>query len=114
MSSLNAIVQAYNAGADPVRTFHDVTAVSTITANNDIGGPATTANNLDVNWPDGFVTVGILNTYVFLNGRLMRPGADASANHDYYPGTSFTAGNVELKFERATKNGDQYVSMYWP
>ena len=40
--------------------------------------------------------------------------ADASANHDYYPGTTFTAGDVELKWERNTKTGDQYVSVYWP
>jgi hypothetical protein len=114
VSLLNAIVAAYNAGADPVRAFHDVTAGSAIAADTDIGGPSTTANNIDVNWPDAFVTAGILNTYVFLNGRLMRPGANAAANNDYYPGSSFTSGNVELKWERIIKPGDVFVSMYWP
>ena len=114
MSLLAGIVAAYNAGADPVRTYHDVTAGSAISVDTDIGGPSTTANNIDTDWPDEFVSVGILNTWVFLNGRLMRPGANAAANNDYYPGTSFTSGNVELKFERVVKPGDVFVSIYWP
>lgn len=105
--SLLAAIKAASDSA-PARLFH--VASANVAADADIGGPATTANNLDVNWPDGFVSVGILNTHVFLNGRLMRPGANASANNDYYPGTSFTAGNVELKFERAVKLGDQFAS----
>jgi hypothetical protein len=113
VSLLNAIVAAYNAGADPVRTYHDVTAGSAITANNDIGGPSTTANNIDTDWPDAFAA-GILDSWVFLNGRIMRPGANAAANNDYYPGTSFTSGNVEIKFERNVKPGDVFVSLYWP
>ena len=68
---------------------------------------------MDGDWPDGFVTAGILNTYVYRNGLLMRPGADASANHDYYPGSSFVASNVRLRFERNTKSGDQYVSLVY-
>jgi hypothetical protein len=113
VSLLNAIVQAYNAGADPVRTYHDFTG-SAIAADVDVGGPGTAANNIDVDFPDAFVTAGILNTWVYLNGRLMRPGADSSANNDYYPGTTFTAGDVELKWERAIKPGDVFVSVYWP
>jgi hypothetical protein len=112
VSLLNAIVQAYNAGADPVRTFHECTA--TAAADNDVGGPSTAASNLDVDWPDAFVTAGILNTWVYLNGRLMQPGANAAANNDYYPGTTFTAGDVELKFERAVIINDVLVSVYWP
>jgi hypothetical protein len=114
VSLLNAIVQAYNAGADPVRTFHDVTAVSAIAADTDIGGPGTAANNIDTDWPDQFVTVGILNTWVFLNGRIMQPGASAAANNDYYPGSSFVASNVTLRWERVVKPGDVFMSVYWP
>jgi hypothetical protein len=108
VSLLNAVVQAYNNGAAPSRLFH--VASGNVAADADVGGPGTAANNLDVDFPDGFVTAGILNTHLFLNGRLMRPGANAAANNDYYPGTSFTAGNVELKFERAIKSGDQLAS----
>jgi hypothetical protein len=42
---------------------------------------------------------------VFLNGNLLRPGADATANNDYYPGTSITAP-AQIKFEFKVKVGD--------
>ena len=44
----------------------------------------------------------------------MRPGADATANFDYYPGSVFTAGDVNLAFERNLKSGDIIVTVYWP
>jgi hypothetical protein len=81
-----------------------------IAADTDLGGPATAANNLDVNFPNGFVTAGIMATHLYLNGRLMRPGADVFAGNDYYPGTSFISGNVEIKFSRITLQGDQLAS----
>jgi len=42
---------------------------------------------------------------VYLNGELLRPGADASANNDYYPGTSLATA-AQLKFEFSVKLGD--------
>jgi hypothetical protein len=36
---------------------------------------------------------------VFLNGNLLRPGADASANNDYYPGTSLANGQLRFEFD---------------
>lgn len=93
----------------PTRAFHVVTPVS-VAADTDLGGPATAANNLDVNFPNGFVTAGIMATHLYLNGRLMRPGADVFAGNDYYPGTSFISGNVEIKFSRITLQGDQLAS----
>jgi hypothetical protein len=112
VSLLNAIVQAYNAGANPVRTFHELQANVAKDAN--VGGPSTTANNVDVDFPDALLTNFLTDHWLFLNGRLMRPGADATANFDYYPGSVFTAGDVNLAFERNLKSGDIIVTVYWP
>lgn len=113
VSLFNAIVQAYNAGADPVRTFHELQA--NVAKDADVGGPSTTANNVDVDFPDALVTGTFTsNHWLFLNGRLMRPGANSAANFDYYPGSTFTGGNVNLAFERNLKSGDVIVTVYWP
>jgi hypothetical protein len=68
-----------------------------------IGSPISANNN---------VTTGVdlsggnfLTDYdVFLNGNLLRPGADSSANHDYYPGDNLSTG--QLKFEFNLKPND--------
>jgi len=41
---------------------------------------------------------------VFVNGMLLRPGANSGTNNDYYPGTDLTMGN--LRFEFALSEGD--------
>jgi hypothetical protein len=110
VSLFNAIVQAYNAGADPVRSFHVVN--TTITANNDVSGPAG-ASNVDVNFPDLSTGTFTDNHWLFLNGRLMRPGADLNADFDYYPGTALTP-DADLRFERVLRSGDVIVIVYWP
>ena len=111
VSLLNAIEQATASGS-PTRLYHVQNANET--ANTDLFGPtAGGGNNLDVDWPDGFVTAGIMDTWVYRNGALMRPGANAAANHDYYPGTSFVTSNVRLAFDRNTKSGDQYASVVY-
>jgi hypothetical protein len=38
----------------------------------------------------------------------MRPGADLSANFDYYPGTALTP-DADIRFERKVKVGDVIV-----
>jgi hypothetical protein len=97
VSLLNAINQAYNS-----TTHNKVYAVVTanVLANVDVSGP-TTDNNLDVDL--GNLSVGsFINDYdLYLNGVLLRAGANAAANHDYYPGTSLALG--QLKFEFALK-----------
>ena len=106
VSLLNAIEQA-NGSGQPVRTFHIMQ--NNESAGNDIGGPSTTANNLDVDWPDEFVNVGINNTFVWVNGRQMQPGA----GNDYVAGTTFAIGDVELEFSRNLKADDVLISWYW-
>jgi hypothetical protein len=100
-SILAAINAAAGGGNSP--TFH--VNSSTVPPNTDCGGPGTTGAQFDVDFPDA-LTVGTFtsNHLLWVNGRLMRPGANASANFDYYPGTDFIPGNVDLRFERRVRN----------
>ena len=75
---------------------------------------ATTAADLDVSLADGNLDTALPDMSggsfttdydVYLNGELLRPGADASANNDYYPGTSLATA-AQLKFEFSVKAGD--------
>lgn len=101
VSLLNAIVQAAQQGSRKPKVYANVT--STTTANNDVGGTGGGAN-LDAQLPN-MSTGDFLTDYdVFLNGDLLRPGADLSANNDYYPGTSLALG--QLRFEFVVKTGD--------
>jgi len=101
VSLLRAIYLASTASAvRGTKTYANVTA--TTPANNDVGGIGG-GTNLDTQLPD--MSVGsFLNDYdVFLNGNLLRPGANSGSNHDYYPGTSLVNG--QLKFEFSVKAG---------
>lgn len=74
----------------------------TTTANNNVS----LANaNLDVALPDMSGGSFLTNYDVFLNGDLLRPGANSGANHDYYPGTALTPA-AQLKFEFTVKLND--------
>jgi hypothetical protein len=104
VSLFNAIVQAYNNSARVAKTYANVS--STTLADVDVGGTAGGAN-LDAQLPDMSGGNFLTDYDVFLNGELLRPGADASANNDYYPGTSLVLG--QLKFEFVVKTGDVIV-----
>lgn len=100
VSLLNAIKQAYES-AHRRRVFSVCT--STTTADNDLSGPSDD-NNLDTDLGDLSGGTFLDDYDVFLNGQLLRPGADAAANNDYYPGTSLANG--QLKFEFVIKIND--------
>lgn len=93
-SLLDAIVQANSSGSQVTKSYHIVT--SAIAADADAGGPGT-ANNLDADLQDYSAIAFENDMNIFLNGVLLRPGADLNADHDYYPGTT----TVQLKFEFA-------------
>jgi hypothetical protein len=101
VSLLNAISQAATMGARGTKVYANVT--STTTADNDVGGVGG-GTNLDAQLPDMSAGTFLTDYDVFVNGDLQRPGADASANNDYYPGTSLANG--QLKFEYTVKSGD--------
>jgi hypothetical protein len=111
VSLFNAINQAYSRSSR-VKGYATVTA--DVAADTDVAN--TTAGNLDVDLPD-YSGVGTFvdDVDVYLNGELLRNGADAAANHDVYPGTTPSVGM--LKFEFALKGTgskpDQLCMIVW-
>jgi hypothetical protein len=101
VSLLSAITSAASSGGRGTKTYANVTV--TTTANNDVGGVGG-GTNLDAQLPDMSGGTFLTDYDVFLNGELLRPGADASANNDYYPGTSLANG--QLRFEFTCTIGD--------
>ena len=101
VSLLNAIVQAAEMGGRKAKVYANVTANTNEDV--DVGGVGGGAN-LDAQLPDMSANVFLTDYDVFLNGNLLRPGADAAANNDYYPGTSLANG--QLKFEFKVKTND--------
>jgi len=77
---------------------------STTSADTDVGGVGG-GINLDAQLPDMSIGAYLTDYDVFLNGVLLRPGANSAANHDYYPGSSTLNGQV--KFEFTVKVNDQ-------
>jgi len=96
VSLLNAIVQASTA-ADTEKTVAVVTA-ATIAANTNVTG-AGGSPNIDAQLSDYSTYTFVTDVDIYLNGVLMRNGADAAANHDVYPGDA--PANGDLKFEFA-------------
>lgn len=90
------------------RTYAVLTA--NVNEDVDVGGVGGGAN-LNAQLPD--LSGGAFTTDydVYLNGKLLRPGANASANFDFYPGTSLANG--QLKFEGKLKIGDVLCVVRW-
>jgi len=101
VSLLDAIHQAATMGGRKAKVYANVTA--TTTANLDVGGVGG-GTNLDAQLPDMSLNSFLTDYDVFLNGNLLRPGANAAANNDYYPGTSLPNG--QLMFEFTVKTND--------
>ena len=92
VSLLAAITAASNsAGADKIYAI----VQSTVTADTDI---SLGDGNLDVSLGDLSAGSFLTDYDVYLNGQLLRPGANAAANNDYYPGTSLAAGQLKFEF----------------
>jgi len=94
VSLLNAIVQAKTT-ASRVKGY--ATLQNNVAADTDVD--ATTSGNLDVDLPDySGVSSFVTDCDVYLNGELLRNGADAAANHDVYPGTTPSQGMLKFEF----------------
>lgn len=108
VSLLNAIVQAS-------KQENRTKGVAVVTANVSANVNVTNPTNLDEALPAYTGGQFVADVDVFLNGVLMRNGADASANHDVYPGD--TPANGDLKFEFALKgtgsNPDVITMIVW-
>jgi len=97
VSLLNAIMQG-----DERKPKVYAVVTSNTAADTDVGGVGGGAN-LDAQLPNMSGGNFLTDYDVFLNGQLLRPGANAGANNDYYPGTSLANG--QLKFEFSVKGG---------
>jgi hypothetical protein len=100
VSLLRAIYLA-SQGGNATKTYAVVTVATN--ADVDVGGVGGGAN-LDAQLPDLSLGTFLQDYDVYLNGQLLRPGANSGANHDYYPGTSLVNG--QLKFEFKVKVND--------
>ena len=94
VSLLNAITQA--AGGASAHNKKYAVCLANIPANTNVTG-AVGSPNIDNQLFDYVALDFMTDVSVFLNGQLLRPGADAAANNDYYPGT--TPANGDLMFE---------------
>jgi len=96
VSLLRAI---YMAAKKENRTKGAAALTSDVSANTNVTGAGGTPN-IDAQLPDySHVTSFVSDVDVFLNGELLRNGADASANHDVYPGTSAANGDLMFEFD---------------
>jgi hypothetical protein len=100
VSLLNAINQAKNTAARGAKVYANVT--NTTNADLDV---SLADGNLDTALPDMSGGSFLTDYDVFLNGNLLRPGANAAANNDYYPGTSLVTA-AQLRFEFRVKLND--------
>lgn len=98
VSILNMLNQAFASGGANrgVKTYAVVTTAAS--ADTDVGGVAGGAN-LDAQLPDMSLGAFLVDYDTFLNGVLLRPGANAAANNDYYPGTSLANGQLRFEFD---------------
>lgn len=106
VSLLNAIIQADQNPAQRTKTQAVITA--NVSANNDVSGPSND-NNLDVDLHDLSTGNFVDDHEFYLNGLLLRNGADAAANNDIYPGTSLANGQVRFEFDVKGTGGNPDV-----
>lgn len=92
--SLLAAITSAKTSSSRSKTVAVVT--SNVLADTNVSG-ATAPINLDATLGNYTGKNFVTDVDVFLNGQLLRNGADAAANHDVYPGT--TIANGDLKFE---------------
>ena len=112
VSLFNAINQAYAQSTARRKVVAVVT--TTAVADTDVSGPSDD-NNIDADLGDLSAGTFVTDYDIYLNGVLLRNGANAAANHDVYPGTSLANG--QLKFEFTVKSTgsqpDQITVIDW-
>ena len=112
VSILNALIQAKNTGGLVRTRTVAVVNTSNINPDVDVGGPGT-ANNLDVDLQDMSSLTFVDDVDIYLNGVLMRNGADATANHDVYPGSTGVQLKFEFKLKGSPGNPDVITQVTW-
>jgi len=111
VSLLNAIAQAKNTGG-LTRTVTRSVVTTNVAADADAGGPATAAN-LDTDLASRSGLTLLTDVDLYLNGVLLRPGADAAANNDYYPGSTDVQWKFEFALVASPGNPDVLTQILW-
>lgn len=96
VSLFNAIVQAATISAHVKGV--GVVSAATIAANTNVTG-AGGSPNIAPQLPSYNAITFLEDVNVFLNGQLMRNGADLDADNDCYPGTSDDNGDLKFEFD---------------
>lgn len=112
VSLLNAINQASISGTTRSKTVAAVT--TNIPANTNVTGAGGTPN-LDAQLGDYSAVNFLTDVDIYLNGELLRNGADALANNDVYPGTNPATGDLMFEFdlEYAVGEPDVITMIVW-
>ena len=111
VSLLNMLNQLAPALTADNMTKADYAISADIAANVDFvpGSNATLLNGVN---PDLSNVTFLTDLLVFVNGQLMIPGADSSANNDYYPGTSLASTNLKFEFNlKSTPGNPDHVTI---
>ena len=108
VSLLNAINQS--AASSSVTKTH-ATVTANTAADVDVGGTGGGAN-LDAQIHDLSNGNFVDDHDVFVGGELLRGGANAAANNDYYPGTSLALGQIKFEFSlKGTGNNKDVIAV---
>lgn len=111
VSLLSAIVTAKNSVA---RNKTVALVTTNVAADTDVGGTGGGAN-LDAQLGDYSGKTFVTDVDIYLNGQLLRNGANAAANHDVYPGTSPALGQLKFEFglHASPGNADVITMLIW-
>ena len=107
VSLLRGIYLAKTTGSRVSKTYSNVTVTTNADTNVSLAD-----GNLDTALPNMALGAFLTDYDVFLNGDLIRPGANSGANNDYYPGTVLTPA-AQLKFEFKVKLNDVLCVIAW-
>lgn len=111
VSILNALNQAF-AGAGNSTTKYVAAATSNVSADTDVSGPSG-SSNLDADLGDYSGVTFVDDVDIYLNGQLLRNGANAAANNDVYPGTDPSIGELMFEFNiRGTGANPDVITMF--
>lgn len=94
-----SILEAFNllSNASQRNKSTALVTVATIASGTDCNN--TVNGNIDIDLLDYSTVTFVTDVDVYLNGVLMRNGANAAANHDVYPGTLATQGDIQFEFD---------------
>lgn len=105
VSLLKAI---YLANSSSARSKTVAVVTAGVAADVDVGGSGGGAN-LDAQLGDYSLVAFLTDVDIYLNGQLLRNGANAAANHDVYPGTSAATGQIKFEFGLVASPGNPDV-----